>query len=419
MIAEILATGDEIRTGTLVDSNSAYIAERLEQQGVEVTRHHCVGDALDGLAEVIQEISRRADLAVVTGGLGPTLDDRTAEALALAAGQPLELDAQALIQIEQFFKKLGRPCAPSNRKQAMIPNGAACLYNPIGTAPGFSIKINRCTFFCVPGVPPEMHRMLAEKVLPQVESMQGGPRQFSLLETLSTFGLPESVVGEKVVEVEQLFPSITLGLRAKFPEIQVKLYLRTADKERGRQQLAEASQWVRQQLGARVFSEGGQSMAAAVGQLLRVRRATLALAESCTGGLMANWITNTAGSSNYFLLSAVTYHNEAKVDALGVSMDTLIQKGAVDEATACQMAEGARHMGKATFGLATTGIAGPSGGSPEKPVGTVCIALATPEQTISRTYNFHLGQRLMNKRIFAMTALDMLRRHLEGLEPSQ
>ena len=418
MIAEILATGDEIRTGALVDSNSAYIAEQLEQYGVEVTRHHCVGDKLSGLTEVIKEISQRADLAVVTGGLGPTVDDRTAEALALAADRPLVLDEAALSQIEQFFAKLGFPFAPSNRKQAMIPEGAACLYNPIGTAPGFSLKIGQCTFFCMPGVPHEMFKMLAEKVLPQVILLQGGPRQFSLVQTLSTFGLGESVVGEKVAEVEERYPPIILGLRAKFPEIQVKLYLRTADEEKGWRQLGEASRWVRRQLGHIIFSDQGLTMAAAVGELLIARKATLALAESCTGGLVANWLTNTAGSSDFFLLSAVTYANEAKVDTLGVSMETLMEKGAVDEATARQMARGARRLGNATFGLATTGIAGPSGGSAEKPVGTVCIALATPEQTLSRTYTFRFRKRLQNKRIFAMTALDMLRRHLQGIIPT-
>lgn len=415
MIAEILATGDEIRTGTLVDSNSAHIAEQLEQQGIEVTRHHCVGDELTGLTAVIREISQRADLAMVTGGLGPTVDDRTAEALAMAADRPLVLDEAALEQIKQFFAKRDFPFAPSNRKQALIPEGADCLYNPIGTAPGFSMKINQCTFFCMPGVPHEMFEMLADKVLPRVQSLQDGPRQHSLVQTLSVFGLGESVVGEKVAEVEERYAPITLGLRAKFPEIQVKLYLRTQDQDKGNQQLAEAARWVRRQLGHRIFSDRGQTMAAAVGERLTACKATLALAESCTGGLVANWLTNTAGSSDFFLMSAVTYANEAKADTLGVGMDTLMEDGAVSEATARQMAEGARRVGKATYGLATTGIAGPSGGSPEKPVGTVCIALATPEKTHSRTFTFRFRKRLQNKRIFAMTALDMLRRHMDGV----
>jgi nicotinamide-nucleotide amidase len=416
MLAEILATGDEIRTGALVDSNSAFLAEQLEQHGVAVSRHHCVGDALAGLVAIIGEISQRADLAVVTGGLGPTVDDRTAEAMAVAAAVPLVLDEQAVSDIELFFEKRGRPCAPSNRKQAMFPEGATILYNPIGTAPGFSLKLGRCTFFCLPGVPPEMHRMFVEKALPQIALLQGDERWFGLVKTLATYGLSESVVGEKVAAIEALYPGIVLGLRAKFPEIQVKLYLRTRNETQGRELLAEAALWVRRQLDAYVFSEDGPTMAATVGQLLLARKATLAVAESCTGGLVAHWLTNTAGSSDYFLLSAVTYHNGAKVKALGVSLEMLQAKGAVHEETARQMAQGARRLGQATYGLATTGIAGPSGGSPEKPVGQVCIGLATPQQSFARTYRFTCGLRLMNKRIFAMTALDMLRRHLLGLD---
>lgn len=419
MLAEILATGDEIRTGALVDSNSAHIAEHLERHGVVVNRHHCVGDALEGLTAIISEISQRADLAVVTGGLGPTIDDRTAEAVALAAQVPLVLDAQAWSDIETFFTKHGRSCAPSNRKQAMIPEGATPLYNPIGTAPGFVFQLGKCTFYCMPGVPPEMHKMLNEKVMPHIASMLGDGHGLNLVKTLSTFGLPESVVGEKLAGIEARFPGTTLGLRAKFPEIQVKLYLRTRDVSKGWQLIAEAAQWVREKLDPYLFADNGDTMAATVGKLLLERNATLALAESCTGGLVANWLTNSAGASNYFLLSAVTYANEAKVKALGVSLEMLLEHGAVHEETARQMAAGARRLGNATYGLAITGIAGPSGGSPEKPVGMVCIGLATQDKNMARTFFYPFGQRLMNKRMFAMVALDMLRRLLLGLNPSK
>jgi competence/damage-inducible protein CinA-like protein len=412
MNAEILATGDEIRTGALVDSNSAFLAERLEQCGLAVTRHHCVGDDLSALMEVITEISRRSDLAVVTGGLGPTVDDRTVEAAARVAGVELLLDARALADIEHFFQKRGRTFSPSNRKQAMIPQTGACLYNPIGTAPGIRLTIGQCTFFLLPGVPAEMKLIFTEQVLPQIMALQGRSRQYSLVRTISTFGLPESVVGEKVAALSSRFPEVILGLRAKFPEIQVKLYLRTGNESAGRQTLELADQWVGQQLGVHVFSHEGRSMAAETGRLLLARHATLALAESCTGGLVAHWLTNTAGSSDYFLFSAVTYHNDAKIDVLGVSAETLRQKGAVDEATAREMAQGARRVGRADFGLAITGIAGPGGGRDGKPVGTVCIALATAAETSARRHNFSFGQRLMNKRMFAMAALDMLRHHL-------
>jgi nicotinamide-nucleotide amidase len=415
MKAELLATGDEIRTGALVDSNSAYLAEHLEHRGVSVVRHSSVGDDLDDLVAVIKEIGARADIAIVTGGLGPTVDDRTAEAAAKAAGVAPVLNDQALANIEAFFKKLGRPFSESNRKQALIPHGAECLPNAVGTAPGFSLAIDRCTFFFLPGVPHEMKKMFSEQVLANVDVLLGAQRRYNQTRTLSTFGLPESVVGEKVAGVERVFPEVTLGLRAKFPEIQVKLYHQGRDQQAGVDLLESAAQWVSQQLGDRIFSVEGASMAAEVGKLLVSGKATLAVAESCTGGLLANWLTNTPGSSDYFLLSAVTYANQAKADVLGVSPDTIVQCGAVHEQVAAQMAQGARRVGGADYGLATTGIAGPSGGSPEKPVGTVCIAVASAEATVTRRHQFSFGRRLMNKRIFAMAALDALRRVLLGL----
>lgn len=415
MKAELLATGDEIRTGALVDSNSAYLAEHLEHRGVSVVRHSSVGDDLDDLVAVIKEIGARADIAVVTGGLGPTVDDRSAEAAARAADVELMLNEQALANIEAFFKKLGRPCSESNRKQALIPHGAECLPNAVGTAPGFSLAIGRCTFFFLPGVPQEMKKMFSEQVLAKLDALPGAQRRFHLTRTLSSFGLPESVVGEKVAGVERLFPEITLGLRAKSPEIQVKLYHQGHDQQAGIDLLESAAQWVSQQLGSHIFSVEGASMAAEVGKLLVAGKATLAVAESCTGGLVANWLTNTPGSSDYFLLSAVTYDNQAKVNVLGVSPDTIMQYGAVHEQIAAQMAQGARQVGGADYGLAITGIAGPSGGTPEKPVGTVCIAVASAEATVTRRLLFSFGRRLMKKRIFAMAALDTLRRVLLDL----
>lgn len=418
MKAEILATGDEIRTGALVDSNSAFIAERLEQNGVEVVRHHAVGDDLPILVDLFLEIAARADVAVVTGGLGPTQDDLSAAAAAQATGKTLVLDTRALEDISAFFSRRGRTMSESNRKQAYVPQGAVCLYNDRGTAPGFEMAIGSCTFFFLPGVPNEMKPMLEQQVLPRLQARLGSAHQFRLSRVVSTFGLPESVVGERVAGIETRFPDIKLGLRAKFPEIQVKLYLNTEDQSSGEQKLSAAVQWSVDQLQPHVFSTRERTLAAEVGEVLRQRGATLALAESCTGGLVANWITNTAGSSDYFLLSAVVYANDCKVKVLGVSEDTLLHNGAVDEKTARQMAQGARQAAGATFGLATTGIAGPGGGTEEKPVGTICVGLATPEESKSMRLTLSFGQRLMNKRLFAMIALDFLRRHLSNQTPA-
>ncbi|MCJ8503065.1 competence/damage-inducible protein A [Desulfatitalea alkaliphila] len=412
MRAEIVATGDEIRTGALVDSNSAHIADQLEQAGIEVTRHHAVGDDLPVLVALLHEIGARAEVAVVTGGLGPTEDDLSAAAAARALGVGLVLDQQALEEIEAYFTRRGRPMTASNRKQAMFPEGARRLPNPIGTAPGFRVVIGGCAFYFLPGVPHEMRRMLQEQVLPDLHTMQGAVRDFRLTRVISTFGLPESVVGEKVAAIHQYFPDIKLGLRAKFPEIQVKLYLNTPDEAQGGRMLDGAARWVSEALGINVFSLREGTMAEEVGALLRQQNATLALAESCTGGLIANWLTNIAGSSDYFLFGAVTYANPSKIQVLGVEPETLEQYGAVHETTAQSMARGARRIAGATYGLATSGIAGPGGGTAEKPVGTLCIGLDGPMGTRSRTVTLSFGQRLMNKRLFAMIALDLLRRAL-------
>ena len=414
MRAEIVATGDEIRTGALVDSNSAYLADLLELNGIEVVRHHTVGDDMAMLVDLFAEIGQRTDIALVTGGLGPTQDDLSSSAAAQAAGVELIEDQRALEEIEAFFQSRGRPMNPSNRKQALFPEGASVLYNHMGTAPGFQVRIGGCAFSFMPGVPNEMYAMFEEQVLPQLQAAQGKGRQFRLVRVISTFGLPESAVGEKVAAMTEQYPDIKLGLRAKFPEIQVKLYLNVTDEAQGRERLDAAVKWVAERLQPYAFSFEERTMAAEVGALLLERGATLALAESCTGGLIANWVTNTPGSSGFFLFSAVTYANEAKMKVLGVEEETLVRCGAVAEETARQMAAGARNTAGATYGLATTGIAGPDGGTEEKPVGTICIGLATPEETLSRKLTISFGRRLMNKRLFAMLALDLLRRQLNG-----
>jgi nicotinamide-nucleotide amidase len=412
MLAEILATGEEIRTGALVDSNSAHIARALEEAGVEVVRMGAVGDELAQLKRVLIEIGARAEVAVVTGGLGPTVDDRSAQAAAEAAGLELVPSAAALAAIEEFYRRRNRPLNPSVRKQALLPRGAEMLDNSVGTAPGFSLRIGGCRFFFLPGVPVEMKRMLTERVLPGIERMRGPAREHRPVRTFSCFGLTESLTGERVAGLEGRFPGVRLGLRAKFPEVQVKLYTSDPSEAAAHARLDAASAWVRQRLGDVIFSEGGEPMEAVVGSLLRVRRATLAAAESCTGGLLSSLLTDAAGSSDYFLMSTVAYANEAKLKILSVRLETLAQWGAVHEETAREMAVGARRLAGSEYGLSTTGIAGPGGGTPEKPVGTVCIGLATPEAVYGYRFHFAYGRRGMNKQAFAMKALDLLRREL-------
>jgi nicotinamide-nucleotide amidase len=414
MIAEILVTGQEILSGSVIDTNSAHIAQTLERAGLEVTRHVCVGDDMEMLVSIIKEISKRADVAVVTGGLGPTTDDITAEAAAKSAGVELVLNRSALRAVEDYFKERKRSMTNSNKKQALLPKGSECLNNPVGTAPGFSMKIGRCSFFFIPGVPFEMIRMLSDMVLPRIEKHHGRDREVNLVKTISTFGLTESAIGEKIAGLAAEFPEIKLGIRAKFPEIHVTLYCRGTDDRSLDQIMGKASEWIMKKIGEKVFSDDGDSMEAVVGSLLAGKKATLAVAESCTGGLISHWLTNVPGSSEYFLFSGVTYSNESKSKLLGVSTKILERYGAVHEEAAKEMAEGARRVAGSTYGLATSGIAGPAGGTNDKPVGTVCIGLASPNSVKGFRFFFPFNSRSRNKKIFAMKALDLLRHELQA-----
>ena len=412
MIAEIFSTGDELLSGAIVDSNSAWIAGTLTEAGIAVSRKSCVGDNLEKLTAVLLEIGGRADVAIVTGGLGPTEDDLTAEAVAGASGVALEFNDEADRSIKAFFRSRNRPEQLADRKQAMLPKGARCLPNPVGTAPGFAVKVDRCMVFCVPGVPSEMKHMLTNHVLPEIKKMAEQEQTVFLIRKLSVFGLPESVAGNHLEGFSAVFRNVKLGFRAHFPMIQIRLYATGQTESRVRQELEDAAAWVADRIGPWIFSHEGRSMEEEIGRLLICRGETLGIAESCTGGLIAHMITNAPGSSAYFLFSGVTYSNQAKIRILGVSGETLDAHGAVSEQVVQEMAQGVRKASGATYGLATSGIAGPDGGTTEKPVGTICIGIATPEKVVTRRLQLSFGNREKNKVIFAMAALELLRKEI-------
>ena len=256
--------------------------------------------------------------------------------------------------------------------------------------------------------------MLNAGILPRIDMLRTGRRQFHQIKTLSAFGLPESVAGERLKGFETVFPDLKIGYQIRFPEVHIKFYGSSENEAGLQQRLEQAAQWARARTGDHVFAADGASMAAAVGDLLKHRQATLALAESCTGGLVSHWITEVPGSSDYFLFSGVTYANTAKTGILGVPADTIERYGAVHEETVKAMARGAQRISGATHAISTSGIAGPAGGSEEKPVGTVCIGLATPHATRAERFHYAFGRRSDNKLVFAMTALDVLRKELQA-----
>ena len=412
MIVEILATGDEIRTGTVVDTNSAHISAALKEIGILVDRHSCVGDDMKHLVSTLREIGARADVAVVTGGLGPTTDDITAKAAAASAGVELVLNRSALRMVEGYFEAKHRPMSKLNQKQAMLPLGAEPIYNPVGTAPGFTMRMKKCLFYFLPGVPFEMERMLSDSILPSLDSLKDGEREFSRVKTISTFGLTESATVERMKDFSDKFSGIKIGFRAKFPEVQIKLYGSGTDPETIDKLMNRAAESVLKTMGENAFSDENLSMAAVVGRLLARRKKTLAVAESCTGGLISHMLTNVPGSSEYFLFSGITYSNEAKTKILNVSPNVIEKFGAVHEKTAKEMAEGVRRIAGSSYGLSVTGIAGPAGGTENKPVGTVCIGLATGRSIRGFRFFYPFFNRSRSKKIFATKALDILRRDL-------
>ena len=411
---EILSTGDEVLTGQIADTNAAFLADQMGSLGFEVARHTTVGDDRAMLAATFRRLGAEADVVLCTGGLGPTIDDLTTEVAAEVLGAALKTDAAALAHMEGLWKSRGRPMPENNRKQAQIPETAEVLSNPAGTAPGFTAKIDRAWFFFMPGVPREMKRMFAEQVVPRLEGLRPEPTVFDV-RVLRSFGLAESAADQALTGLEARFPGVKLGFRAHFPEIQIKLTVKGADIPTAKAQLEAAAGEVRRRIGANVFSEGAP-MAEVVGEGLRREGATLATAESCTGGLVAEMITAIPGSSDYFDRGFVTYSNQAKMDLLGVSEEILREHGAVSEPCARAMAEGARARAGTTHAVAVTGVAGPGGGTPETPVGLVFVALASPGQTLVKRLRWP-GQREQVRLVSAMMALDLVRRALDGLPP--
>jgi nicotinamide-nucleotide amidase len=420
MRAAILALGDEIVSGTTLDTNSAFLAGALRENGVEVVAILAAPDEETAIARAVERGLEEAELVVSTGGLGPTADDLTTACVARLAGLPLVLHEPSLAHIEERFRSRGIEFTPNNRRQALFPEGSVVVPNPIGTAPGFI-----CPFpvagevrhlVCLPGVPWEMRLMVEETLLPWVRGRAGGLHFASRV--FSTFGLPESRLDELLAGV--LDPAEgRLAFRAAFPRVQARITLPGADPAALQRRLDALEVEVRQRLGGHLYATGDLGMEEVVGQLLRDHGLTVAVAESCTGGLIGHRITDVPGSSEYFLLGVVAYANAAKEALLGVSGELLERHGAVSEETAAAMAEGVRQRAGADIGVATTGIAGPGGGTEEKPVGTVCVALAWEGGRWSRRYRLGTRGREWIKEMTAQIALDRLRRHVLSLEETE
>lgn len=411
MKIELIATGDELTKGTIADTNSATLAFALTLRGYEVTRITIIGDDLDEIAHAISEASHRADALICAGGLGPTSDDLTAESAAKSAGVELEFREEAWRAIEERFAKINLPLAPTNRKQAMLPKGAEIMPNPIGTAPGFVLNVNGVPSFFAPGVPKELFLMFEEQVLPRLEKIRKDKTSYAV-RVWRTFGYTESGLGELLTGIAEKFDGVKLSFRAVFPEIMVGLSARAESKESAEQLMESASDEVEQRISQWVYTRDNRPLPQVVGDLLREKSLSLAIAESCTGGMISGMITSVAGSSDYFLGGVVSYSNELKIQLLGVSEETIEKWGAVSEECAREMALGVRKVTGADIGLGITGIAGPGGGTPDKPVGTVWIACAMAHKVEVRGGKWLRGDREQIRLISSFAALDLIRRVL-------
>jgi len=408
MRAEIVSIGSEILSGRTIDTNSAYLGRILMECGISVLRKTAVVDSLEEIVDVLREALSRSDVVITVGGLGPTSDDLTREAICQALGIPLVFKEELAEKIREFFRKRGVRMAEINLKQAYLPEGAIAIENKVGTAPGFILEKDEKIIIALPGPPSELVPMVEEKVKPYLR--EKNPGEVIIHRTLKVVGRPESYVEEALQDLMAPQGHPSLAPFAKTGEVHLVITAK-GDEETAKKMVDEYERKVRERLGEDIYGVDEEELEEVVGRMLRERGLTLAVAESCTGGLLGYRITKISGSSDYFLGGVISYANEVKRDVLGVNEEDLRRYGAVSEQVARQMAEGARRVIKADLGVGITGIAGPTGGTPEKPVGLVYIALATPEETICQR-NIFPGDREMVRWRSSQTALDMVRRWL-------
>ncbi len=411
MRAEIIATGTELLSGGVIDTNSLYLSEELMLIGLETAFKTVVGDDEQDMEEALRRAFGRAAVVIITGGIGPTEDDITRKVLAKVIKKRLVLNEDALKAIHTRLAGRGKEFAASNDRQALIPTGARLLQNPIGIAPGFFSDEEGLFIAVLPGVPKEMQAMFNEGLRPALEERFGG-RTFIRRRVLRTCGLSESAVNQAIQNIlKGSEPAV--GLTAKETGVDIRIIARGSHAERVQEQVDRTDAGIREKLGDAVYGVDGQELEEVVGALLKQRRLKLAVAESCTGGLIGGRITSIAGSSEYFERGVVVYSYLAKTEMLGVPQDLIEKHGAVSGQVAEAMARGMQQAAHTDLGLAVTGIAGPGGGTEKKPVGLVYTALASAQGVKIDEHRF-LGTREQVRIRASQMALDMVRRYLIG-----
>jgi nicotinamide-nucleotide amidase len=416
MKAEIIAVGSELLTPDRIDTNSLFLTEELNKLGIEVVRKSIVGDNRDDLSAAFHEALKRVELIIASGGLGPTEDDLTRETVADLLGRKLQLNKEILQYIEGRFRQLGREMPPVNVRQAMVPEGAEVLENPRGSAPGLWIEDGGRRIALLPGPPRELKPMFHERVLPRLQRLASSVRMFH--RELRVAGMGESALEQRIKPIYTRYADVNTTILAAPGEIQIHLRIWTNDAAHAKKTLDEIVQSFQLALTDRIFSLDGSPLEEVVAQILTMNSATISAAESCTGGLLAQRLTSIAGSSSYFLGGVVCYSNELKTAWVDVPAELIKTKGAVSSEVAIALADGIRRRAGSTLGVGITGIAGPGGGSEEKPVGTVHVAISHAGGVKERSARFP-GDREVIRWHAAQLALDMVRIHFlyNGGEP--
>ncbi|MCL5808543.1 MAG: competence/damage-inducible protein A [Deltaproteobacteria bacterium] len=409
----ILTIGNELTSGRIQDTNSALIARAMQEQGWPVAAMLSVGDDDGAIHEALDFLLARAEAVIATGGLGPTADDITTAAIAGAFGLSLRMDESVLAHVRDLFAKRRLPWTENNAKQALFPEGAEVIANPTGTAAGFAVRREGKIVAVIPGVPAEAKRMLPEGVIPLFRREFPEAALHVETATFKLFGIPEAAVDAAMADADLAALGVAIGFYPNLPENHIVLTARTASAEEAAAKLREAGARVKERLGKHIFAHGQETLEGNVARMLTDWGLTLAVAESCTGGLITDRLTDIPGSSLFLERGLVTYSNAAKIALLGVPEEVIAAHGAVSAETARLMAEGVRRLAGTHLGLAVTGIAGPTGGTEAKPVGTVHVALADGETTLFRHHALRWDRR-RNKIAAAQIALLMLWRYLSG-----
>jgi nicotinamide-nucleotide amidase len=409
--AEIITIGDEILYGQILDTNTKWMSEELDKIGIKIIQKTSIGDNKSEILRILDESSKRAQIVLITGGLGPTKDDITKNAMAEYFNDTLEINTHAEAFIKDFFEKRDRPFTELNRQQAAIPSKCTYLHNATGTAPGMWFDENGTIYVSMPGVPHEMQYLITKEVIPRLKAKFNFPE--IVHRVIRTIGLGESFLAEKIETWEDSLPEhLKLAYLPSFGEVKLRLTGFGNNKNAIDIDIEEQVKLLEKIIPEYIYSTENEDIEKAIGRILSKANSSISIAESCTGGYLSHLLTSISGSSAYLMGSIISYSNESKMKLLNVKQETLSNFGAVSEETVIEMVKGAINTFDTTYAIATTGIAGPDGGSPEKPVGTVWIAVSNGKKTIARKLLL-MNNRMINIQFSAKAALNMLRMFID------